>query len=110
MARIVNTADEGNYPLPYPPRACAVSGRAEGEFVDFNVVIDRPEPTRLYVAREIIEEIAREQFGMVTAGKAKQLEEWHEHEKKRADDLQDVIDTAAKLEEQRPGAVHRREL
>lgn len=110
MARLLNTADEGNYPLPYPPRACAVTNRAEGEFVDFNTVIDRPEPTRLYICREIIEEVAREQFGMVSAGKAKQLEEWLEHARKERDELQDVIDTAAKLEERRPGAVQRREL
>lgn len=110
MARLIDTSDGENYPLPYPPRACAVSNRAEGEFIDFNVVIDRPEPTRLYIAREIIEEIAREQFGMVTAGKAKQLEEWLEARTKERDELQDVLDTAAKLEEQRPGSVQRREL
>lgn len=110
MARQINTADEGCYPLPYPPRACAITGRAEGEFIDFNVVIDRPEPTRLYVAREVIEEVAREQYGMVSAGKAKQLEEWLENARKERDELQDVLDTAAKLEEQRPGSVQRREL
>lgn len=110
MARIVNTAERGNYPLPHAPRACAITGRAEGEFVDFQKVIDSPYPTRLYIAREVIEEIAREQFGMVSEGKAKQLEEWHAYEKKRADDLQDVLDTAVQLEERRPNAVNRREL
>lgn len=110
MARIINTADEGSYPLPNAPHACAVTGRAEGEFVDFQKVIDSPHPTRLYIAREVIEEIAREQFGMVSEGKAKQLEEWHRHEKKRADELQDVLDTAVQLEERRPNAVNRREL
>lgn len=110
MARKINTADEGNNPLPYPPRACAVTNRAEGEFIDFNTVIDRPEPTRLYICREVIEEVAREEFGMVSAGKAKQLEEWLEARTKERDELQDVLDTAAKLEEQRPGSVQRREL
>lgn len=110
MARKINTADEGNYPLPYPPRACVVTNRAEGEFIDFNVVIDKPGPTRLYIAREVVEEVAREEYGMVSAGKAKQLEEWLEVRTKERDELQDVIDTAAKLEEQRPGAVQRREL
>lgn len=110
MARIVNTADEGNYPLPFSPKSCVVSGRDSGEFVDFQIVIDRPAPTRLYISRDIVEEVARDLFGMVSAGKAKQLEEWHDHEKKRADELQEVLDTAAALEEKRPGAVQRREL
>lgn len=110
MSRLINTADEGCYPLPYSPKACAVTGRAEGEIVDFNVVIDRPEPTRLYICRETIEEVAREEFGMVSAGKAKKLEEWLEHARKERDELRDVIDTAAKLEERRPDAVNRKEL
>ena len=99
MARIVDTADEGFYPLPHPPRVCAVTGRAEGRFVDFNVLIDRPEATHLYLDVGLIEEIAREELGMVSAGKAKQLEEWLENAKRERDELQGVLDTAIELEE-----------
>jgi hypothetical protein len=87
-----------------------VSGRAEGEIVDFQVVIDSPEAVRLYIDRTIIEEAARELFGMVPAGRAKQLEEQHAYEKGRAEDLQETLDTAAQLEERRPGAINRKEL
>jgi valyl-tRNA synthetase len=66
-----------------------VSGRAEGEIVDFNVVIDSPEPTRLYIDRHIIEAAARDLFGMVKEGKAIQLEAWHQYEKERADELEE---------------------
>jgi len=109
--RLIDTSDPECYPLPYPPRACVVSGRAEGEIVDFNVVIDSPEPTRLYIDRLIIEAAARDLFGMVSAGKAEQLEEWHEHEKARADDLQATLDAAAEFEERAgPAAINRKEL
>lgn len=108
MSRLIETED--GRPLPNPPRVCAVTGRHEGRFIDCNRVIESPLPYRLYLSAEYVEHIAREHLGMVSEGKAKQLEDWHEHEKKRADDLQDVLDTAAALEEKRPGAVHRREL
>ena len=101
MARIVSTEDDGFYPLPHLPRACAVTGRAEGRFIDFNVLIDRPEATHLYLDVGLIEEVAREHLGMVSAGKAKQLEEWHEHEKGRADELaeqnENLLDTIKTL-------------
>lgn len=99
MARIVSTEDEGFYPLPHPPRACAVTGRAEGRFIDFNVLIDRPEATHLYLDVGLFEEIAREHLGMVSAGKAKQLEEWLENAKRERDELQGVLNTAIELEE-----------
>lgn len=99
MARIVDTKDEGFYPLPHLPRVCAVTGRAEGRFIDFNVLIDRPEATHLYLDVGLIEEVAREHLGMVSAGKAKQLEEWLENAKRERDELQGVLDTAIELEE-----------
>lgn len=109
--RAIDTKEPDNYPLPYSPKACAVSGRAEGQFVDFNVVIDTPEPTRLYMAREIVEEAARDLYGMVSEGKAKQLEEWLDNARKERDELQDTLDAAATLEERAgPGSVNRREL
>lgn len=108
--RLVNTAEEG-YPLPYSPKACVVTGRDAGEFIDFNVVIDRPEPTRLYIFREIIEEVARDQLGMVSAGKAKQLEEWLEHARKERDELQALLDSAVEFEEKAgSAAINRKEL
>lgn len=111
MARKVSTADDGYYPLPYPPRACAVSGRAEGEFIDFNVVIDRPEPTRLYISREIIEEVAREHCDMVAGTNLRQKEEWLEHARKELEELRETLETAADLEEKAgPGVVNRKEL
>lgn len=108
--RLINTNDPECYPLPFPPKACVVTGRAEGEIVDFQREIDSPVPTRLYIDRTVIEEAARELFGMVPAGRAKQLEEWHAFEKQRADELQETLDTAAQLEERRPGAINRKEL
>lgn len=108
MSRLIETED--GRPLPNPPRKCAVTGRAEGRFIDCNRVIDSPLPHRLYLSVEYVETIAREHLGMVSEGKAKQLEEWLEHARKERDELQEVIDAAAKLEEHRPDAVRRKEL
>lgn len=87
MARVVNTEKAEFGQLPYFPRSCAITGRDHGEFVDFQVVVDHPQGIRLYICREVIEEVAREEFGMVSEGKADQLEEWHAYEKERADEL-----------------------
>lgn len=62
-----------NGDLPYAPRACSVSNRIDGEFVDFNKVIDGLRgPHRLYLKREVVEEAA-ELCGMIHAREVDKL-------------------------------------
>lgn len=58
---------------PYPPRACARTNRINGEFVDFQVILDHPEATRLYLLREVVEE-AGQLCGMVKGERVHELE------------------------------------
>lgn len=65
---------KGPVDLPYPPRACAVSNRIDGDFIDFQVFIDRPEPTRLYLKREVVEDAAL-MCGMVDGKRVEELKQ-----------------------------------
>ena len=60
--------------LEYAPRACAVTNRSDGDFVDLQVSIDDPFPTRLYLKREIVED-AGKLCGMVPAKEVEALRE-----------------------------------
>ena len=88
----------GPVQLPYPPRACAVTNRADGDFIDFNVVIDRPEPTRLYMKTEVVEEAAR-LCGMVPAKEVEGLREQMAALSKELDDVTDTLKIAADFED-----------
>lgn len=85
-------------PLDYPPRACAVTNRADGKFIDCQVVIDRPEPTRLYLKSEIVEEAGR-LLGMVPEKEVTELRERMQKLSADLDDLQETMDLAARFEE-----------
>ncbi|HZN10477.1 MAG TPA: hypothetical protein VFC61_02300 [Blastocatellia bacterium] len=85
-------------PLDHPPRACAVTNREDGELIDFQVVIDRPLPSWLYLNRLVVEE-AGELIGMVPAKKVKKLEERMEALSRELDDLQETMKIYADFEE-----------
>lgn len=63
---------KGPVDLPIAPRACAVTNRIDGDFVDFQKYIDSPTPTRLYLKREVVEEAAR-LCGMVSGQEVERL-------------------------------------
>lgn len=88
---------EGPTQLPYEPRACAVTNRDDGDFVDFNVVIDRFTPTRLYLKREIVEEAGR-LCGMVPASEVEELRERVDAWESSLEETREVADLTAKLE------------
>lgn len=90
--------------LEYSPRACAVTNREDGDFIDLRVVIDRPEPTHLYLKREIVEEAGR-LCGMVPAREVEELRERVEAWESSLEDTRETIDLVAKLEEKLPEAV-----
>lgn len=53
--RLIKDANQ----LEYAPRACSVTNRIDGDFVDFQKIIDGLRgPHRLYLKREIVEEAA----------------------------------------------------
>lgn len=95
---------EGPTQLPYPPRACAVTNREDGDFIDFNVVIDRPEPTRLYLKTEIVEEAAK-LLGMVSAKEVEELRERVEAWESSLEETKETIDLVTRLEEKLPQEV-----
>lgn len=82
---------KGPIQLPHPPRACAVTNREDGDFIDFHTVIDRPEPTCLYLKREIVEEAAR-LCGMVPKAEVDELREQLQHYAEKVTDLQEFVD------------------
>jgi hypothetical protein len=90
---------KGQDQLPFPPRACAVTNRDRGDFIDLQVVIDRPEPTRLYLLTEVVEEAAG-LLGMVPAKKVEELEADLKAMSKKLAETQDTMTLAAELEEQ----------
>jgi hypothetical protein len=89
---------KGPVQLPYPPRACAVTNREDGDFIDFNVVIDRPEPTRLYLKTEIVEEAGR-LCGMVPAKEVEELRERVEAWESSLEDTKATIALTNRLEQ-----------
>jgi hypothetical protein len=95
---------KGPTQLPFPPRACAVTNRDDGDFIDFNVVIDRPEPTRLYMKTEIVEEAAR-LLGMVPAKEVEELTERVEAWESSLEDTKETIDLMKRLEDKLPEEV-----
>ncbi len=92
---------KGPVDLPYPPRACAVSNRIDGDFIDFQVFIDRPEPTRLYLKREVVEDAAL-MCGMVDGAQVEELRRQVVAMGDQIEQLQDYIrasEEAAQLKE-----------
>lgn len=80
------------------PTACVVLNREDGELINFQAIIDRPEPTLVVMKREIVEQAARELCGMVPASEAEELRESMEKLSAELDDLTDTMNLAAELE------------
>lgn len=84
--------------LPYPPKACVVTNRNDGDFIDFQTVIDTPGPTRLTMRATVVEEAA-ELLGMVPGRRVKELEDQLATYSKDLDDLRDTMTIYADFEE-----------
>lgn len=89
--RLTDTAD-------HSPRACAVTNREDGPMVDLQVIIDRPEPTWLYLKTEVVEEAGR-LVGMVPASEVNVLREDLARLGQELDDLKSTLTLAADFEE-----------
>lgn len=88
--------------LPFPPRACAVTNRDRGDFVDLQVVIDRPMPTRLYLLKEVVEDAGR-LVGMVPAREVEELKERLVTLGEEMDDLRETAELTTRLDEKLAG-------
>ena len=81
------------------PTACVVTNREDGELINFQVIIDRPEPTPVVMKREIVEQAAREECGMLPASEVIELRESMDRLSTELDDLTDTMNLAAELEQ-----------
>lgn len=93
MLRVVQVAER-------PPSQCAVSGRADGPFVDFQTQIEPPTqvPTNLFLHAGVVEEAAK-LLGMVPG---KQLEELRGELRSVVEEIEgirEVLTAAGDLEE-----------
>jgi len=61
-------------PLPFEPRKCLISGRADGEIVDFAAESGGRDPQHLYFKRDIVEKIAKNVCGMQSAEEVEALQ------------------------------------
>jgi hypothetical protein len=89
--RLVEVADKA-------PRTCAVTGRGDGPFIDFNKIIDRPGGSALYLHALIVEEAAKK-LGMVPGREVEKLKGELAQMSERLDEVQDIMQTAGELEE-----------
>lgn len=80
------------------PRTCAVTGRGEGPFIDFNVIIDRPGGTNLYLHALIVEEAAKK-LGMVPGRELEKLQGKVDELSQTLDRVEEIQKTAGKLDE-----------
>ena len=59
-------------PLPFLPKSCIISGRADGDIIDFGAEANGPDP-HVYLRRDIVERAAKE-CGMLTEAEATLLQ------------------------------------
>lgn len=59
-------------PLPSPPQQCIVTGRADGEIIDFGVDVQFLNP-HIYIKKSIVEEAAAKECEMLSAADALEL-------------------------------------
>jgi len=59
-------------PLPFLPKSCIISGRADGDIIDFGAEANGPDP-HVYLRRDIVERAAKE-CGMLTLAEAEVLQ------------------------------------
>lgn len=85
-------------PLPFSPHRCIVTGREDGEMIDFEADCLTPDP-HIVLQRGVVEEAARECCGMVSGAEVDalrlQLEGWVE----KVQELQADLDAAKAFEE-----------
>jgi hypothetical protein len=83
------------------PRKCAVTGRPNGPFIDFQVDVRAPSPNLpnfLYLHKGIVEEAARK-LGMVPAAEVQRLTDQLAELKTELDDAREDMRVFAEFEE-----------
>jgi len=85
-------------PLLEAPHACLVTGRDDGEIIDFEVDANCNEPPHVYLKREVIE-AAAEELGMVKRGRYEALEKWFNELSEQFQEVQDSLALAAEFDE-----------
>ena len=90
---------EGPTQLPYPPRACVITNRIDGDFIDFQKSVDEMRPTHLYVRRQVVEDAGR-LCGMVPQSEVEEVRELLMTVSERLDEVQEQMKTYAEFEEQ----------
>lgn len=82
------------------PRACAVSGRTDGPFIDFHTEIEPPrnELYSLFLHKLVVEEAAVK-LGMVKGKEFDTLKEGYDTLKAEFDELRETVDLAQRLDE-----------
>lgn len=87
-------------PLPFSPHRCLVTGSEEGELIDFERDYIGIDP-RVYLRKEVVEEAARENCGMVSGAEIaevrRQLAEWGQKLDETLADLDLTKDFEAKF-------------
>lgn len=91
--RIIDTDKE---PLSFPPYACAVTGRAFGEVMDFGASLPGIDP-RLYLLRSVVEDAARE-LGMVPEAEVEKLKAELQAHGEKVDELRKLVEATGVLE------------
>lgn len=85
--------------LPYPPRACTVTNRIDGDFIDFQKHIEGVRgPHHLYMKREIVEEAA-ELCGMVNGEQVATLRAQLDQLGAELDEMKKDLDLYASFEQ-----------
>lgn len=85
--------------LRLPPHKCVVTGRIDGEVIDFNVTPACTEAPNIAIRRDVIEEAARDHCGMATADQVAELRADAEKAQEELKELREFLDTAAEFEE-----------
>ena len=89
---------EGPTQLPYPPRACVVTNRIDGDFIDFQKSVDALQPTHLYVRRQVVEDAGR-LCGMVPQSDVEEVRELLKTVSERLDEVQEEMKIYAEFED-----------
>jgi len=89
---------EGPTQLPYPPRACVVTNRIDGDFIDFQKSVDALQPTHLYVRRQVVEDAGR-LCGMVPQSEVEAVREQLHAVAEQLAEVKDQMETYAEFED-----------
>lgn len=85
-------------PPPEAPFHCLVTRKSDGEFIDFGDWTVECEIPRIYIRRDVIERVAREQLGMVSAIEVEMLRDRLERFEERLIETEQVNKAVATLE------------